>query len=73
MASCCFTRNKLPKVPTNLSVPPTRPAGQTQQVRAAARKKTQRAQPTFPPHRLARQGKPSRSGRQPAKRPKGPN
>ena len=32
MASCCFTRNKLPKVPTNLSVPPTRPAGQTQQV-----------------------------------------
>ena len=41
MASCCFTRNKLPKVPTNLSVPPTRPAGQTQQVRAAARKNPQ--------------------------------
>ena len=56
-----------PKGPTNLSVPPTRPVGQTQQVRAAARKKTQRAQLTFPPHRLARQGKPSRSGRQPAK------
>ena len=41
MASCCFTRNKLPKVPTNLSVPRTRPAGQTQQVRAAARKNPQ--------------------------------
>lgn len=39
MASCCFTRNKLPKVPTNLSVPRTLPAGQTQQVRAAARKR----------------------------------
>ena len=72
MASCCFTRNKLPKVPTNLSVPRTRSAGHAQQVRAAARKKTQRAQPTFPPHRLARQGTPSRSGRQPAKGPKGP-
>ena len=47
-----------PKGPTNLSVPPTRPAGQ--QVRAAARKKTQRAQLTFPPHRLARQGTPRR-------------
>ena len=53
MASCCFTRNKLPKVPTNLSVPPTRPAGQTQQVRAAARKNPKgltspSAQPTRP-------------------------
>ena len=39
---------------------PTRPVGHTQQVRAAARKKTRRAQPTFPPHRLARQGTPRR-------------
>ena len=38
----------------------TRPGGHTQQVRAAARKKTRRAQPTFPPHRLARQGTPRR-------------
>ena len=51
---------KDPKGPTHLSAPPTRPAGQTQQVRAAARKKTQRAQLTFPPHRLARQGTPRR-------------
>ena len=42
------------------SVQRTRPVGHTQQVRAAARKKTRRAQPTFPPHRLARQGTPRR-------------
>ena len=34
---------KDPKGPTNLSAPPTRPVGHTQQVRAAARKKTRRA------------------------------
>ena len=32
-----------------------------------------RSPQTSPSHRLARQGKPSRSGQQPAKRPKGPN
>ena len=49
----------------------TRPVGQTQQVRAAARK-THRASRTQPPNRLARQGKPSRSGRQPAKTRRAP-
>ena len=42
------------------SVQRTRPVGHTQQVRAAARKQARRAQPTFPPHRLARQGTPRR-------------
>ena len=51
---------KDPKGPTNLSAPPTRPVGHTQQVRAAARKKTRRAPLTFPPNGLARQGTPRR-------------
>ena len=65
MASCCFTRNKLPKVPTNLSSHRLARQGKLQQVRAAARKKTQRAQPTFPPNRLARQGNPAGPGGSP--------
>ena len=63
---------KDPKGPTNLSTPPTRPAGQTQQVRAAARKNPKgltslSTQPTRPAGHAQQVRAAAR------KRPKGPN
>ena len=61
-----------PKGPTNLSVPPTRPVGQTQQVRAAARKRPKGPNQPFRPTDSPGRARPAGPGGSPAK-PEGPN